>query len=70
MKDVAGEGLRFLASGAINTLATYAVYLGLQLFMPYQAAYAIAFALGIALSYWISLAFVFREREIDGDERA
>lgn len=60
MKALAGEGLRFLVSGAVNTLASYAAYLGLQLFMPYQLAYAIAFALGIVIAYRINLAYVFR----------
>ncbi len=62
MRPLAGEGLRFLASGAVNTMATYAMYLALQFLMPYQAAYAVAFAFGIFLAYRINLAFVFRER--------
>ncbi len=62
MRALAGEGLRFLAAGAVNTLASYAVYYALQLFLPYQLAYAIAFAFGIVLAYRINLAFVFREQ--------
>jgi putative flippase GtrA len=59
---LAGEGLRFLLGGVVNTLASYGIYLALQFFLPYQAAYAIAFALGVAISYYINLVFVFRQR--------
>jgi putative flippase GtrA len=52
--------LRFLAGGGINTAFTYAVYLGLNRVMPYQAAYFIAFALGIVFAYWFNAVVVFR----------
>jgi putative flippase GtrA len=57
-----GEALRFLLGGAFNTLASYAAYYVLQLVLPYQVAYAIAFAFGVALSYFVNLRFVFRAR--------
>lgn len=62
MKIVAAQALRFLISGAINTGATYAVYLGLLPYMEYQSAYGVAFVSGIALSYLLNVRFVFRVR--------
>jgi putative flippase GtrA len=61
-RRLAGEGVRFLAGGVANTLISYAIYLGLQLFLSYEVAYAIAFACGITVSYGINLVFVFREK--------
>jgi putative flippase GtrA len=60
VKRLAGEGLRFLVTGVVNTLVSYAVYFVLQLAMPYQAAYAIAFLVGVATSYLLNVKFVFR----------
>ncbi|HEY6943234.1 GtrA family protein [Dokdonella sp.] len=54
--------LRFLAGGASTTAVSYAVYLGLLARMPYVAAYSIAYAVGIAWSYFANTWFVFRER--------
>lgn len=53
------RGLRFIAGGAVNTALTYALYLGLAIFLPYQAAYLIAYVAGIALAYVINSKFVF-----------
>jgi len=52
--------VRFLASGTVNTLASYAVYLLLLQVMPYLLAYTIAYAFGIVLSYALMTRFVFR----------
>mgnify|MGYP001034369059 CR=1 FL=1 len=61
--DRAGaQGLRFIASGAFNTLVTYALYCVLVAFMHPQLAYAIVFAAGIALAYVLNARFVFRAR--------
>lgn len=57
----AREVLRFLVAGGINTAITYLLYLLATRFVGYQAAYAIAFAAGVALSYVLSLRFVFRQ---------
>jgi putative flippase GtrA len=54
--------LRFLAAGATNTLASYALFVGLERLMPYLGAYAIAYLAGVALSYLFNTAFVFRVR--------
>lgn len=54
------QGLRFLAAGAANTAITYALYCVLVFFVHPQIAYAIVFALGIALAYLINSRYVFR----------
>lgn len=51
--------LRFLLSGGINTVLTYALYLLLMLFMPYWLAYSASFAAGIGLAYTLNRLFVF-----------
>ena len=48
--------------GVINTAFTYGLYLGLQVIMPYQVAYAFAFAVGIAFSYFFNAIIVFKSR--------
>ena len=52
--------LRFLASGAANTLASYALYLLLLRFIPYQWAYSLAYAAGVALAYVLYRYYVFK----------
>lgn len=54
------EFARFLVVGAVNTGGGYLIYLGLLQLLPYGAAYSIAFALGILISYLLNTAFVFR----------
>ena len=51
---------RFVVAGAINTIASYALYLALLQVMPYLAAYTISYVVGIAMSYVLSTRFVFR----------
>lgn len=51
---------RFLVSGALNTVASYALFLLLLLWLPYLAAYTIAYLAGIASSYLLMTTFVFR----------
>lgn len=51
---------RFIIAGVINTGASYALYWLLLPTMHYQAAYALSFAAGIALSYSLNRRFVFR----------
>ncbi len=62
MKIFAGQALRFLISGAINTAVTYAVYLVLLRYLDYRSAYGVAFVSGIAFSYLLNVRFVFRVR--------
>lgn len=52
--------VRFLASGAFNTLASYLVYLALLQALPYRLSYTIAYASGILLAYVLNRYFVFR----------
>lgn len=59
--DHAGaQGLRFLASGAANTVITFALYCALVFFVHPQIAYACVFALGIAIAYVVNSRYVFR----------
>lgn len=51
--------LRFAAGGAVNTGASYGIYLLLHLVMPYQAAYLLAYAAGVLFAYWFNSVFVF-----------
>jgi len=60
MVRVVGEFVRFLGVGALNTVVTYLLYLGLLAAMPYIAAYSLAYAAGIVLSYYLTARFVFR----------
>jgi putative flippase GtrA len=50
----------FLVGGGLNTALTWGVYLLLERFVSYQAAYLVAYALGIAFSYVFNARFVFR----------
>ncbi len=56
------QGVRFLAFGALNTLATYALYCILVAFIAPQIAYAIVFVLGIGIAYIFNSRFVFGTR--------
>lgn len=56
-----GQGLRFLLFGLFNTVLTYLLYCALVFVMHPQAAYALAFALGIALAWIGNSRFVFRQ---------
>jgi len=52
---------RFLASGMLNTLASYALYLLLLYFMAYDWAYSISWLVGIGVSYGLQRYYVFRQ---------
>jgi putative flippase GtrA len=54
------EPVRFLLTGGLNTIATYAAYLVLLPLIGYAAAYSLAYAGGIFLGYYLSARFVFR----------
>ena len=56
------QGARFLVFGALNTLATYAIYCVLVALISPQIAYALVFALGIAIAYVLNTRFVFGTR--------
>jgi putative flippase GtrA len=57
----AGEALRFLIVGGLNTAVSYACYLILLHWLAYEAAYAISYVIGVLLSYVMSALFVFRQ---------
>ena len=56
---LAGESVRYLLAGGLNTLASYALYLALLQAMDYRAAYVLAFVAGIALSFALLRHAVF-----------
>lgn len=56
---IAGEALRFIIAGALNTGATLLLY-WLLLPLGYAAAYTISYVAGIALAYQLQGRFVFR----------
>ena len=47
------------AAGGVNTVATYALYLGLLRLVDYRLAYALAFVAGIGLSFLLLRHLVF-----------
>jgi len=55
-----GAPTRFLVSGAINTAATFAIYVQLLGVVTYVLAYSVAFVSGIVVSYLLHRYFVFR----------
>jgi putative flippase GtrA len=59
MTALHGQFLRFIAAGVVNAIVTYPLYLGLLAIVGYQAAYAIAYVVGIVLSYVVNARFVF-----------
>jgi putative flippase GtrA len=56
------EFYRFLVIGGTNTVFSYAIYALFLIFLPYQVAYTIAYALGIILSYYLNSRFTFRAK--------
>src|SRR5262249_27156116 len=61
-RALAGEAMRFILAGAVNTALTYAAYLALLYVVDYAVAYTIAYVAGIAFSYYLNTRFVFRTR--------
>lgn len=51
---------RFLVVGCLNTAFAYSLYFLFNLFMHYQAAYALAYIAGIFFSYWLNTRWVFK----------
>jgi putative flippase GtrA len=54
--------IRFLVSGALNTLLTFGIYFALETVINYQVAYLIAYAAGIVFSYYLNTKFVFNTK--------
>jgi putative flippase GtrA len=57
----AGEMLRFLIGGVLNVVVGYGSYLILLHWVRYEMAYAIAYVLGIIVSYVFNAFYVFRQ---------
>jgi len=57
----AGEMLRFLVGGILNVAVGYGSYLILLHWFRYEVAYAIAYVLGIVVSYVFGALYVFRQ---------
>lgn len=53
---------KYLVAGAINTGATYLLYLLLVRVLPYLWAYSLTFAAGIVIGYLINSLWVFKAR--------
>lgn len=51
---------RFLIVGCLNTTFAYSLYFLFNQFMHYQAAYALAYVMGIFFSYWLNTSWVFK----------
>ena len=54
------SAVRFIITGGINTIVTYAVFFVLSFVLISQIAYTISYFLGILLSYVLNTVFVFR----------
>lgn len=54
------EFLRFLVTGCINTAASWGVYLLFNLWLPYAAAYTVAYCFGMVFTYYMNTRWVFR----------
>ena len=52
--------VRFVLSGAFNTVLTYGAYLVLLGSLDYRLAFSVAFAVGIAVGFVINQSYVFR----------
>lgn len=52
---------RFVFAGAANTGVTYLLYLALLVWIRYEIAYAMAYVIGIGISYVVNSIFVFRQ---------
>ena len=52
--------VRFLFSGAVNTVCGYLLYVVLLYFFDYRVAFSISFAASVIVSYLLNAAFVFR----------
>lgn len=51
---------RFLVAGALNSAATYLLYLAALWVLPYRWAYTLAYVAGIGIAFVLNSLFVFR----------
>ncbi|MFH8409984.1 GtrA family protein [Streptomyces sp. NPDC018019] len=54
--------LRFAVVGGVNTLTFYGCYLALHPWLPYFAAYTVAFLFSMAGSFFLNTYFTYRTR--------
>jgi putative flippase GtrA len=59
-RSLEGQGARFLIAGAVNSAATYLLYLLLLRLLPYGWAYSLSYVLGVGLSFLLNSLYVFR----------
>jgi putative flippase GtrA len=59
LQSISGEAFKFLLAGAANTAISYGIYLLLNLWLPYQASWTLAYILGIVVSYVLQAKWVF-----------
>ncbi|QGF23578.1 GtrA family protein [Raineyella fluvialis] len=52
--------LTFCLVGLVNTVVSYAVYLGLRLVVPYLAAYVLGWLVGVGVSFLLNCRFTYR----------
>jgi putative flippase GtrA len=57
-----GRFARYLAAGAMNTIATYLLLLVAMRWLHYAIAYTATYAIGVVLGYWLQTRYVFRVR--------
>src|SRR4051794_1914679 len=58
---LSGEFVRYVLVGGTNTALTYLIYRLLLLFVPYGAAYTLAYLCGIFIAYVLNARFVFHQ---------
>jgi len=54
------EFVRYVLAGVANTGLSYGFYMILLIWLPYQAAYAIAYIIGIGTQFLMHTCFVYR----------
>lgn len=54
------EFVRYVLAGAANTGLSYGFYMLMLTWLPYQAAYAIAYTIGIGTQFLMHTCFVYR----------
>ncbi len=60
MRSISGEFSRFLLVGGVNTIWSYLLYAALQVVLPYQIAYTVAYVASVVVAYYLNARFVFR----------
>lgn len=62
MPRTVSQGIRYLVSGAANSVLTFALYQLLIIIVPYQLAYTLSFVAGIAFAARVNAQYVFSSR--------